>query len=116
PATTAAPVTRGATTLSNSSHFAPMAYSNAINPVELPPGRAMLSTKPPPTGSITPANTIGTTRVACCNVATPTLVSVNTTSGASATNSVVYLRRRSTSPAAQRVSIRTVSPSVQPHS
>ena len=31
----------------------------------LPPGRAKLSTKPAPTGSVTFANTIGTVRVAC---------------------------------------------------
>src|SRR5262245_43078912 len=33
------------------------------NPVVLPPGRAKLATKPAPTGSNSPANTIGTTRV-----------------------------------------------------
>ena len=37
------------------------------------------------------------------------------TSGASATNSAAYLRMRSASPAAQRVSIRTLRPSVQPN-
>ena len=36
------------------------------------------------------------------------------TSGASATNSAAYLRMRSASPAPQRVSIRTLRPSVQP--
>ena len=36
-------------------------------PVALPPGRARLSTKPAPTGSMTIANTIGTVRVACSN-------------------------------------------------
>jgi hypothetical protein len=34
---------RGETSLSNASHFAPMAYSKVANPVMLPPGRA---TKP----------------------------------------------------------------------
>ena len=37
------------------------------------------------------------------------------TSGASATNSAAYLRMSSASPAAQRVSIRTLRPSVQPN-
>src|SRR5262249_60195410 len=37
--------------LSSSTHFAPMLYSNEVNPVALPPGRAKLSTKPAPTGS-----------------------------------------------------------------
>src|SRR5262245_22906595 len=41
---TATRVTRGATSLSNSSHFPPMEYSNAVKPVTLPPGRARLST------------------------------------------------------------------------
>ena len=36
-------------------------------PVALPPGRARLSTKPAPTGSVTCTNTIGTVRVACSN-------------------------------------------------
>src|SRR5262245_52541593 len=44
-----------------------MPYSNTIKPVALPPGRAMLSTKPAPTGSATCVNTIGTVRVACSN-------------------------------------------------
>jgi hypothetical protein len=61
---TATRVTPGAISLSNSSHFAPMAYSNTVNPVVLPPGRARLLIKPAPIGSITPANTIGTVRVA----------------------------------------------------
>ena len=46
-----------------------MPYSNDVKPVMLPPGRARLSTKPAPTGSTTPTNTIGTVRVACCNAA-----------------------------------------------
>ena len=44
-----------------------MLYSNMMNPVALPPGRARLATKPAPTGSTTIANTIGTVRVACSN-------------------------------------------------
>jgi hypothetical protein len=48
-------------------HFALIPYSKCVNPVALPPGRAMLATNPAPTGSGTSANTIGTVRVACCN-------------------------------------------------
>src|SRR5262249_34427048 len=83
---TAARVTLGAISLSISSHFAPIAYSKDANPVMLPPGRARLLTKPARTGSITPANTIGTVRIACCNAATAGLVSATMMSGASATN------------------------------
>ena len=113
---TAARVMRGATSLSNSSHFAPIAYSKAVNPVVLPPGRAKLSTKPAPTGSMTPPNTIGTVRVACCTVATLKLVSVRMTSGASATSSAAYLRAASILPAVQRTSRRALWPSAQPNS
>ena len=112
--TTATRVTRGAISLSNSSHFALMPYSNAVKPVTLPPGRARLATKPAPTGSITCTNTIGTVRVACCNAATVGLAVARITSGASATNSAAYLRLRSISTAPQRMSIRTLRPSVQP--
>src|SRR5262249_30355958 len=41
---TAARVTRGAISLSSSSHFAAMLYSNKVNPVTWPPGCARLST------------------------------------------------------------------------
>src|SRR5690348_5014684 len=34
----------GATSLSTASHFPPMLYSNAVNPLMLPPGRARLVT------------------------------------------------------------------------
>src|SRR5262249_40078301 len=66
----AARVVLGAICLSSSSHFPLKLYSNSKKPVVLPPGRARLSTKPLPTGSIVPANTIGTERLACCNAPT----------------------------------------------
>ena len=69
---TATRVTPGAISLSSSSYFALMLYSNSMNPVALPPGRAKLSTKPEPTGSVG-TNTIGTVRVACSNGATAEL-------------------------------------------
>src|SRR5262245_31193656 len=68
--TTATRVTRGAISLSSSSHFALKANSKFMKPVVLPPGRARLATKALPTGSLTFANTIGTERFDCCNDAT----------------------------------------------
>jgi hypothetical protein len=44
-----------------------MLNSAVMKPVALPPGRATLSTKPAPTGSVTVTNTIGTVRVTCSN-------------------------------------------------
>ena len=60
-------------------------------------------------------NTIGTVRVACSNGPTGALPEARMTSGASATNSAAYLRMWSALPAAQRLSIRTLRPSVQPN-
>ena len=98
----AARVTPGAISLSSSSHFALMPYSNWINPVALPPGRAKLSTKPAPTGSGTITNTIGIVRVVCSNGAAAALPVARITSGDSATSSAAYLRKSSGSPAGQR--------------
>src|SRR5262249_49279482 len=64
---TATRVTPGAVCLSSSSHLAPMLNSQFMKPVALPPGRAKLSTKPAPTGSLVAVNMIGTVRVACSN-------------------------------------------------
>ena len=61
---TAARVTPGAISLSNSGHFPHKLYSNIIKPVALPPGCERLWTKPEPTGSGTSTKTIGTVRVA----------------------------------------------------
>jgi len=66
-------------------------------------------------GSAMPANTIGTVRVACNRAATDWLLLARMTCGASATNSVAYWRKRPTSPAAQRMSMRALRPSVQPN-
>ena len=111
---TAARVTPGAISLSSSSHFALKLYSNIMNPVALPPGRAKLSTKPEPTGSGTITNTIGTVRVACSIGPTPALPEATMTSDPSATNSAACLRVTEASPADQRASMRTLRPSVQP--
>ena len=93
----------GAISLSSSSHFPLRLYSNGVNPVALPPGRANLATKPAPTGSTTFTNTIGTVVAVCCNAATLWLPAARMTSGgASATNSAAYVRERAVSAAAQR--------------
>ena len=110
---TATRVRLGAISLSNSSHFPLRLYSNALNPVVLPPGRERLATNPAPTGSMTLANTIGTLRVIRCNAATLALAEARMTSGASATSSSAD-RLRSASPTGQRISIFTLRPSVQP--
>ena len=112
---TATRVTPGAICLSSSSHFPPMLYSKFMKPVALPPGRARLSTKPAPTGSATTGNTIGTVRVACSNGPTVVAPEARMTSGASATNSAACLRISAASAVAQRVSIRTLRPMVQPN-
>jgi hypothetical protein len=70
-----------------------------MKPVMLPPGRARLSTKPPPTGSMALANTIGTVRVARCSACVSGPPAATSTSGASATSSAAYLRKSSVSPA-----------------
>ena len=95
--------------------FAAELYSNCMKPVALPPGRARLSTKPAPTGSGTMMNTIGMVRVACSN---------GVTTGAAGGQDDVRRERdqfgrifanASASPPLQRVSIRTLRPSVQPN-
>jgi ABC transporter substrate binding protein len=55
----------GTVSLSSAIHFPPNGGSSAINPVALPPGRAMLAMKPLAIGSATLTKTIGIVRVAC---------------------------------------------------
>jgi hypothetical protein len=86
-------------------------------PVALPPGRAKFATKPAPTGSMTTTNTIGTVPVAWSKGATVVVPeAARMTSGANAANSTACLRTCSASVVAQRVSICTFQPSVQPDS
>jgi len=65
---------------------------NKVKPVAFPPGRGRLATKPEPTGSITPTNTIGTIGVARFSASTAAVVAARMTLGARVTNSVAYLR------------------------
>ena len=110
----AARVTFGAISLSTSSHLPLKPYSNWLNPVTLPPGRAKLSTAPVPTGSIACTNTIGIVWVACCSEFKVRVAAANRTSGASAASSLASLRSRSGSSVAQRKSICRLRPTVQP--
>ena len=52
-------VTRGAMSLSSSSHLPPIVGSVTVKPVTLPPGRGRPATKPLPTGSATFAKMMG---------------------------------------------------------
>src|SRR5262249_25504430 len=105
---TATRVMLGLISLRSSSHFPAISYSNGVNPVALPPGRAKLSTNPAPTGSATIANTIGTVRVACSNAATAVLLFARITSGASVAKSLACLRMTASS-ALKRMSICTLT-------
>jgi hypothetical protein len=111
----AARSTCGAICLSSSNHFAPMPYSQMTNPVALPPC-AKLATNPAPTGSGVYVNTTGTVLVAWSIGPTTEPPEAKITSGASATSSAAYFREALRSPAAQRIWIRTLRPSVQPNS
>ena len=77
----------GAISLSSSSHFPLIAYSKLLKPVMLPPGRAMLGTKPALSGSETPTNTIGTVRDRFCNASRIGVPLARIMSGFCATNS-----------------------------
>src|SRR6202048_4041082 len=79
----------------------------------LPPGWVSFFTKPAPTGSETCVNTMGTERVARWRVAIA-LPGATMTSSSSATKSATYLRMRSGSAVAQRVSNCTFCPAFQP--
>ena len=84
-------------------------------PVTVPPGRARLVTRPSPTGSRPIANTIGMTGVACFTTGTAVLVVTMTSTLLPASSAAISLRR-SLLPSAQRYSIVTVRPSIQPSS
>src|SRR5438132_5737727 len=61
--------TRGAISLSSSSHLPAIVGSILVKPVTLPPGRGKLATKPLPTGSETDTKMTGTVRVCCSSAA-----------------------------------------------
>ena len=80
----------------------------------LPPGRARLATNPCVTGSFTSAKTTRTDEVARFIAAVATEPEQKTTSGARESNSEAISWTRCELPPAQRTSILTLWPSVQP--
>src|SRR5215475_1638640 len=88
----------------------------ADRPVTLPPGRARPATRLLPTGSATAANTIGMTDVAAFAATTFVVPCVTITSTLSRTNSAMISGDRSKRVSAQRYSIATLRPSIQPSS
>jgi hypothetical protein len=84
-------------------------------PVMLPPGRARLVTYPLPTGSFANENMIGMVDVACLTAGTaPPPVTMTLTFNA--TSSAAISAKRSLRPSAQRITIATLRPSIQPTS
>ena len=114
---TATGFTLGEISLSSSSHFPLMPYSNEMKPVTLPPGRARLATKPAPTGSVTVAKTIGKVR---SPPSTPPRSSADWPRRRPARKRVIRLRicecGRDQSPPPQRKPICTLRPTAQPNS
>src|SRR6516162_106484 len=91
---TATRAMRGANSFKSSNDFARRPNSWTENPVTLPPGRARLAIKPPPTGSVAAANTIGMARVTSSRARTLVVTAPRMTSGASATSSAAYRRKK----------------------
>ena len=105
----------GSTSRRNSIRLPARSLDWIDSPVTLPPGRARLATMPLPTGSPAIANTIGIVEVACI-AAVAALPTEKMTSTLSRTNSAANSANRSLRPSAQRYSIATVRPSIQPSS
>ena len=106
----------GTTSRKSSSRLPARSVDWIDRPVTLPPGRARLATRPVPTGSAAIAKTIGMTDVACFAAMTAAVPAVTMTSTLSRTNSAAISAKRSLRPSAQRYSIATVRPSIQPSS
>ena len=106
----------GTTSRNSSSRLPARSVARVDRPVTLPPGRARLATRPVPTGSPATANTIGMADVACFAATTFAVPAVTMTSTLSRTNSAANSAKRSLRPSAQRYSIATVRPSIQPSS
>ena len=111
----AARLTRGAISLSSSSHLPVIVGSIIVKPVALPPGRARLFTKPLPTGSATTTKTTGIVRVCCSIDAVGGVFCVTMRSGFSAMSSIADRCLISASSSApQRKSSWILRPSVHP--
>ena len=109
-------LTRGAISLSISSHFPPISASKIANPVMLLPGRAKLATKPLPTGSPTSTKRIGIVEVSFCRIAVTKLEVGTIRSGEALTSSLAKVRTLSGIPPVHRMSIRILRPFVHPSS
>jgi hypothetical protein len=90
--------TRGAISLSSSSHLPAIVGSIVTKPVTFPPGCGKLATKPLPIGSATSAKTMGMVRVSCNIVAVIGVLCVRMRSGCSATSSFATRCIDTTSP------------------
>src|SRR5262249_2538204 len=77
-------------------------------PVALPPGRARLSTKPAPSGSVTPTKTIGMLRLRRFTAATLSVPLAKMMSGASVVSSEVASGAKQSSWTARLLHRRTV--------
>src|SRR5262249_18319981 len=106
----------GTNSRKSSSRLAATSVCWIDRPVTLPPGRAKLATRPVPTGSPAAAKTIGMTDVACLAATIAAVADVTMTSTLRRTNSAAISSKRSVRPSAQRYSIATVRPSIQPSS
>ncbi len=106
----------GTTSRKSSSCLAARSVCWIDRPVMLPPGRASEATRPVPTGSPAAAKTMGMTGVACLAATTKAVPEVTMTSTLSRSNSAAISAARSVRPSAQRYSIATVRPSIQPSS
>src|SRR5262249_46462722 len=80
--------------------FPAMLACRMVNPVMLPPGRAMLATNPLPIGSETNTNTMGIVRVASISAVTTGVLWPTMQSGLSSTSSFAKACMRAESPSA----------------
>ena len=104
----------GAISESSSSHLPPSEGSKPAKPVMFPPGWLRLGTMPLATASSPTTKTIGIVRVSRWRAAVAGAPIVAMMSGCRPTNSCATARIRLMSMPAQRTSIRTLRPSVQP--
>jgi len=114
---TAMRVAPGTSSRKISSRFATSSADTKLMPVTLPPGRAMLATRPRLTGSLLTTKTIGIVPVeafAASTTSPPSMATMTRTLWRS--NSAASAGSRSRWPSAQRYSIAKVSPSTWPAS
>src|SRR5215510_3817744 len=106
----------GTTSCSSSTRLPATSACCSDRPVMLPPGRPKLAMRPAPTGSAAVANTIGIVAVAFFASEAIGVPEVTIISTLRRTNSAAIAAARVLRPSAQRTSIATVGPSIQPSS